>query len=471
MTTFTPPEQQIFNVVRSAWIEINGISLRYSIEGAGDPVIFLHEMGGCIESWDSIAREIATTKAVIRYDQRSAGQSEKVVAGFSLDDLASDLESLIAQLGITSRVHLVGAAAGAAQAMIYAARHPQMVASIAMLAPATDISDESRALVMHRSEQAIKGGMRSILADSLDRAWPEDRRANTTYFHQFRGRYLATDPHSFAQHNAALAMIDLGDIASKIACPVLVIAGSHDKVRPVESLRAFVERVPTASMVVVEAAHFIAAEASDEVVEQLNRFYPDSRSRAPRHSDLVEEDLTPSQRIAIAEASDGARGRVPAPMRAWLPSTEFARRAQALGETLRYHTSLPPRLSELAILVTARFWRSNYEWRVHSAAAANAGLASDTIEDIRCGLLPNLTAEDEQIVFAVSLAIHQEHQIGDELFNTATRVLGRAGLAELVGILGYYSLVSMTLNTYQIDSTDRAPSPFSQSFQQGASHA
>ena len=147
-------------------------------------------------------------------------------------------------------------------------------------------------------------------------------------------------------------------------------------------------------------------------------------------------------------------------MRAWLASAEFARRAQSLGETLRYHTSLEPRLSELAILATARLWRSDYEWRVHSAAAAQAGVDLDVIEAIRCGLAPELGADDERAVFDVSLALHSQRQLSDELFARATAVLGRAGLVELIGILGYYTLVSMTLNAYQIDSPENAGSPF-----------
>jgi 4-carboxymuconolactone decarboxylase len=89
-------------------------------------------------------------------------------------------------------------------------------------------------------------------------------------------------------------------------------------------------------------------------------------SRVP---DLSDDDLSPEQRAVVAEAVAGLRGRMPAPMRAWLVSPELARRAQHLGEFLRYQTSLEPRLSELAILVTARFWTSHYEWYAHVDAA------------------------------------------------------------------------------------------------------
>ncbi|WP_376088066.1 carboxymuconolactone decarboxylase family protein [Roseomonas sp. CCTCC AB2023176] len=184
--------------------------------------------------------------------------------------------------------------------------------------------------------------------------------------------------------------------------------------------------------------------------------------------DIPEEDRTPEQRAALAEAASGLRGRVPAPMRAWIASPELARRAQALGEFLRYQTALGPRLSELAILVTARLWTSQYEWFVHARAAREAGLEEETIESIRHGRRPVFPDATTRVVHDAALAIHRERGLADEAYAEARDILGERGLAELVGLLGYYTLVSMTLNVYRIGVPDGVENPLPTLMEEGA---
>ncbi|TQL45032.1 pimeloyl-ACP methyl ester carboxylesterase [Homoserinimonas aerilata] len=456
----TPPA--LMEASRDEWLDINGCALRYRIEGQGDPIVLIHEIGGCLESWDAVAAVLAVDNTVIRYDQRSAGRSEKTMEPFTAHDLANDLAELLTALGVSRRVRLVGAAFGAAPALLHAAAHPDAVSSVALLAPALDIAPSSREILEARSHGAQESGMRSVLSSSLDRAWPESRRTGNSEFPRFRGRYLANEPHGFAQHNEALAEIELGDALERVKCPVLMLAGLHDVVRPVDNVQAAAERLPSATVVTIDAAHFIAAEAPQVAAAELLGFFGGGEHSSLRHVDIPEAEFSEEQRAAVAEAVAGVRGRMPAPMRAWLVNPELAARAQALGETLRYRTSLGPRLSELAIIVTARLWGTPFEWRVHSAAAAQAGLDPHLIESIRLGILPEFDAEDERTVVDVALALNHRHRIGDALFERATAVLGRRGLADLVGILGYYSLVSMTLNVYEID-TAGATSPFTAS--------
>lgn len=178
------------------------------------------------------------------------------------------------------------------------------------------------------------------------------------------------------------------------------------------------------------------------------------RDAPPRLRDLPEDERSPEQRAVLEEAAAGLRGRVPAPMRAWIASPELARRAQSLGEFLRYRTALGPRLSELAILVTARLWTSQYEWHVHARAAREAGLEESVIEAIRLGRRPEFPDEAARIVHDAARAIHRERGLGDAAYAEARDVLGERGLAELVGLLGYYTLVSMTLNVYAIGVPD-----------------
>lgn len=163
------------------------------------------------------------------------------------------------------------------------------------------------------------------------------------------------------------------------------------------------------------------------------------------------DKMTPEQRAVHDEAASGRRGHVPAPMIAWLKSPEFARRAQKLGELLRYETSLPPRLSELAILITARYWTSHYEWRVHKQEALKAGLKPEAIAMIASRRRPNLESEAEFAVYDIATSLLKTGTIADELYRQAVRALTERGIVELVGILGYYTLVSFTLNAFEIN--------------------
>lgn len=448
------------------WIDVGTVLLRCRIEGGGPPVVLIHELGGSLESWDGVVPALAPDHLVIRYDQRCAGGSEKTDAPFDAERLSVDLLRLLRELGISRPVHLIGAAFGAAQAVIVAAKHPEVVASVTMLAPALDIGGDSRAIVAQRADRAVKHGMRSVEQATLDRAWPRDRRADVQAFDTYRARYLSADPRAFARHNHAIAALDLGDTITRINAPVLVIAGKHDRVRPPQVLREQTTRISGARLVEIDAAHFMAVEAPRDVIAPIREFLlglQPNDAHAPRLHDVTPEELSAAQRDAITEAVAGARGRVPAPMRAWLASPELARRAQALGETVRYRTSLTPRLSELAILVMARLWRSEYEWRVHAAAAADAGLADWIITQLRSGALLAGLADDEQAVIDVAVHLHRERRLTDEVFQRAERTLGRAGLAELIGLFGYYTLVSMTLNTYEIGLTSGAQPLFSAS--------
>ncbi len=152
-----------------------------------------------------------------------------------------------------------------------------------------------------------------------------------------------------------------------------------------------------------------------------------------------------------SEIAGGRRGTVPAPLEVWLRSPELADRAQKLGEFARYGTSLPPRLSELAILVTARFWTAHYEWAAHKIFALKAGLDPVIIADIAARREPKFNDPTEVLVYEFSQTLHREHKVKDELYQKALEVLGEKAVVELVGILGYYTLISMTLNVFEIE--------------------
>ena len=160
--------------------------------------------------------------------------------------------------------------------------------------------------------------------------------------------------------------------------------------------------------------------------------------------------LDAAQRKVYDDIVAGPRGEVVGPLGVWLRRPELADRAQRLGAYARYGTSLPPVLSELAILVVARTWGSEFEWLVHKPIALAAGVPANAVEAIRTGRTPLLEDSAQSAVYAFCAALLGEHQVDDALYADAVLALGETGVVDLVGILGYYSLISMTINAFRV---------------------
>ena len=180
----------------------------------------------------------------------------------------------------------------------------------------------------------------------------------------------------------------------------------------------------------------------------------------PRPPILDETALTPAPQPIYDAILNGPRGIVEGPLRVWLQSPGLADKAQALGAFCRYGTTLPPDLSELAILVTGAFWKSGFEWAVHAPIAAKAGIAPDVIEEIRQGHRPTGLSDKAAAVHDFATELHRNRVVGDETYARAEAALGLQGVVDLVGILGYYTLISMTINAFHVPLPDGAPDPF-----------
>ncbi len=176
----------------------------------------------------------------------------------------------------------------------------------------------------------------------------------------------------------------------------------------------------------------------------------------PRIHPPVASKLAPAQRRVYDDIVAGPRGEVVGPLGVWLWRPELADRAQRLGEYVRYGTSLPPVLSELAILVVARTWGSEFEWLVHKPIALAAGVPPDAVEAIRSGRTPLLEDPAQAAVYGFCAALLREHHVDDALYTGAVTALGEQGVVDLVGILGYYSLISMTINTFRVPPPEGA---------------
>jgi 4-carboxymuconolactone decarboxylase len=180
----------------------------------------------------------------------------------------------------------------------------------------------------------------------------------------------------------------------------------------------------------------------------------------PRLPDIDVANLDEHQKRVHDAIAKGPRGKVEGPLRVWLNSPALAERAQALGAFCRFGSSLPPRLSELAILVTGAYWRAGFEWFAHAPIALEAGLDPSTVEAIRTGAHPALTKADERAVYAFSRELLKERRVSQATYELAERVLGRTSLVDLVGILGYYGLISMTINAFEVPIPETAKDPF-----------
>jgi 4-carboxymuconolactone decarboxylase len=142
------------------------------------------------------------------------------------------------------------------------------------------------------------------------------------------------------------------------------------------------------------------------------------------------------------------------PFNAWLRSPDLGQRLQNVGEYIRYNTSLPLRLNEFAILITAREWTSQYEWYAHHALAMKAGLDPKIAEAVAAGKRPEAMKEDEAAIYDFCIQLHRNRKVDDAAFNRVKALFGEQGVVDLVGVSGYYVAVSMTLNVAQVPVPD-----------------
>lgn len=175
---------------------------------------------------------------------------------------------------------------------------------------------------------------------------------------------------------------------------------------------------------------------------------------------LDEGSLTAAQQEVFDAIRSGPRGLVEGPLRVWLHSPALAEPAQRLGAFCRYGTRLPARLSELAIITVGAHWRSGFEWHVHAPIAQRAGIAAEAIEAIRTGGTPTLTQPDERAVYDFCRELLETRQVSDPAYEMAVRRIGLEAVVELVGLLGYYTLISMTINAFRVPVPQGASEPF-----------
>ena len=177
---------------------------------------------------------------------------------------------------------------------------------------------------------------------------------------------------------------------------------------------------------------------------------------------IAEERLTAEQRSLMSAIAAGPRGtfKMSGPFFCYLHSPAFGELAQKLGAYCRFGTSIAPRLTEFAILTTAQLWKAHYEWAAHEPQALRAGVKPATIQALRAGREPSSAPKDERAIYAFIKELYDKQRVSDRAYKAVHAALGDAGTVELVGLLGYYGMVAMTLNVFRMPVPEGTPLPF-----------
>jgi 4-carboxymuconolactone decarboxylase len=184
---------------------------------------------------------------------------------------------------------------------------------------------------------------------------------------------------------------------------------------------------------------------------------PDPRRiqlRGNRFKPLTYDEMTPAQKMMVEHLIAGPRGGVNGPFNVLLRSPEIGDLGQEFGASTRFKSSLPQRLYELAILVTARHWTAQYEWQAHHRSALQAGLSAAICDAIAAGRRPAAMQKDEEAVYNFVSELLNTKQVSDTTFAAAKNAFGERGVVDIIAVTGWYSTVSMMLNVDQYPVAD-----------------
>ena len=179
----------------------------------------------------------------------------------------------------------------------------------------------------------------------------------------------------------------------------------------------------------------------------------------PRLAPLDLDKLTAEQKTVADAILAGPRGALRGPFEPWLRSPTLADRAQKLGEYCRFNNSLPNDLSELAICLVGRHFKAQYEFYAHARLARQAGLSAEIVEAIRTRQTPPFAREPERVVYDFVTEYLSTNRVAKPNYERAVRAFGEKGVVDLVGVCGYYMLVSMTLNVFEMPLPPGEPEP------------
>lgn len=207
---------------------------------------------------------------------------------------------------------------------------------------------------------------------------------------------------------------------------------------------------PTALVLVLAMAALTSAQAPAKPDPKTLKF------RGDRFKPLTWDEMTPAQHKMLEDLVSGPRSGADGPFNVLLRSPEMGNIAQQFGASMRFNQSMPRKLNEMAIIITGRYWTAQYEWLAHKRAALAAGLNPAIVDAIQNGRRPAGMAKDEEAVYTFCTELLQTKQVSDATFAAAKDAVGEKGVVDLIGVMGWYQMVSMLLNV------DRYPLPAGQ---------
>jgi 4-carboxymuconolactone decarboxylase len=169
-----------------------------------------------------------------------------------------------------------------------------------------------------------------------------------------------------------------------------------------------------------------------------------------RYRELTTAEMNPAQKQVVDEIVSGKRGRFGGPFQLLIHTPEVCKHLSRLGEYLRWGSSLSPALSELAICLTARHIRANYEWHAHAPLAVEGGVPAAALEAIRTGKTPHFEATDQALVYKLVTELIDSKRLSDASFAAAIAAFGEQGVVELGTIIGYYTAIGNSLNVFEV---------------------
>ena len=178
-----------------------------------------------------------------------------------------------------------------------------------------------------------------------------------------------------------------------------------------------------------------------------------------RFTTTFDPDSLPSDAREVHDRILRERGYVPGPYRFWLASPGFADRIEPVEEFLRYGVALEERQVEVIVLVVARHWTSQYVWSSHAPAALKVGVEAEVVEAIRTRATAQFERDEDAVCYALCKALLEDHVVDDPLWARAQAVLGEQRINEIMGLLGLYTSVCLTMVAYRMPTKNDEPNP------------
>lgn len=178
-----------------------------------------------------------------------------------------------------------------------------------------------------------------------------------------------------------------------------------------------------------------------------------------RLTKLSSEKYTPRQK-EVADKHTARRDRIAGPYDVWIHSPELFEKVSAVSNYMRFDCALPVKLREFGILVTARYWDAQYSWNAHVDKALAAGIPQDVVDDLAAGKKPKFTADDERVYYNFAVEMLENHFVSDKTFSEAKSIFGESALVDLIGSIGYFSMLQICLNSAEVDLQAGRKAPF-----------